>query len=510
MVKTGSGEYRTAVFNLCNANFANRDNGADFRLADNGDGAETIRAVRVIGLPAGTATLRVDEFGADPFDDQPDSAAIQQALDSTCSGDTVVFTSGVDSPGYQGYWIDRTLFLTGMSAKQDLSFTSSDPQNHARLRATAELKGFVVRLFARSRFSNPGDIDDIDFGFIDIDGGRELRRCLGADNLANGIGDNWGSWLPECDQAGDPWCSPGNMGMDGALDLWDADQDYLGNPGLWTTGIVVHDLVNRQAECGTALAFGSAAGIIQNVTIDTAGDHVHGPGCALTDADGDQGGWSDGITLFGPAHRVLDNTIINPSDIGIVHFGGRDTLISGNTIQLQSGNHGAFAAIALHSWTYGDASGIQITGNTISSAADQTCGGFHAGINLGPHMWGGGCVGSSTTAVYGNPTCGLEPDASQVGPCSGGACQIWSFLPAGGTFTLSDNVVSGAHINYLIEGFAIQGEFIEENNLSQAPRLSDWEAARRGCNGITWGALDRVAHHPALPGWVDLAVQCER
>lgn len=128
VVKTDSGEIRTASFNLCDAHFANRDNGADFRISDGLDGAEIIREVRVIGLVSGeTSTIRVDDFGANPFDDQPDSDAIQQALDSSCSGDTIVFTSGINTSGYHGYLVDKTVFLTGMSPKHDLVFTSSNP-----------------------------------------------------------------------------------------------------------------------------------------------------------------------------------------------------------------------------------------------------------------------------------------------------------------------------------------------------------------------------------------------
>src|ERR1700690_821694 len=77
VVKTNTRAFKIATFNLCDANFANRDNGTDFRISDNGDGAEIISAVRVIGLPAGAARLNVDDFGANPFDDQPDSDAIQ-------------------------------------------------------------------------------------------------------------------------------------------------------------------------------------------------------------------------------------------------------------------------------------------------------------------------------------------------------------------------------------------------------------------------------------------------
>ncbi len=45
--KSNSGQFRTAVFDLDDAYFANRDNGADLRVSDNGDGAEVIRRVTI-------------------------------------------------------------------------------------------------------------------------------------------------------------------------------------------------------------------------------------------------------------------------------------------------------------------------------------------------------------------------------------------------------------------------------------------------------------------------------
>jgi hypothetical protein len=495
VVKTNTGLFKTAAFNVCNAWFANRDNGADFRISDNNDGADTISAVRVVGLPSGAATKRVDDYGANPMDSNPDSEAIQSVLDSACSGDTIIFTSGVNTSGYQGYLIDKTLFLTGMSSKHDLTFTSSDTSNHALLKATTDLKGFVAKLYARSRFTPNKDIYNLDFGYIDLNGGRDVRKCMGANQTFDSVDDNWGSWLPECTTGtGDPWCHAGTISFDG-----------------FDRNVVVHDLVDAQTECGTALGFGGARGTIENVTIDTAGDHVHAAGCAFTDNDGDIGAWSDGITLFGPEHKIINNTIINPSDVGVAFFGGSNTIISNNKFKITAGNYGSFAAIAVHSWQFGDASGIQVVGNSITSEGDSSCGGLHAGINLGPHMWGGGCVNAnSSTGAFGNPTCSVNPDVTLVAPCTGGVCQIWSLLPAGGIFTMKDNTVTGAHINYLVEGFVINGQFIDENNTSITPRPSDWGASRTGCNGVTWGPFDKVAHHPSLTGYTNLEIHCER
>jgi hypothetical protein len=126
-------------------------------------------------------------------------------------------------------------------------------------------------------------------------------------------------------------------------------------------------------------------------------------------------------------------------------------------------------------------------------------------------MWGGACVGAATGAVFGNSgTCLPEPSAPDVAACTSGQCQLWAYLPASGTLTMSDNVVSGAHINYLIEGVDLLGPFVDRGNISQTPRLSDWQAANAGCDGLTWGALDKVAHHPGLPGYTDLRIHCER
>jgi parallel beta-helix repeat protein len=264
-------------------------------------------------------------------------------------------------------------------------------------------------------------------------------------------------------------------------------------------------------ECGTALGLSGAASVITNTTIDTAGEHTHVRGCATTDPDGEMAFWADGITFDGTEILVENNTILNPSDVGIVFFGGKDTRIRGNTVISEEGNYGAFAAIAIHPWGFGDISSLEVSENTVVSNSDTRCGGLHAGINIGTHMWGGGCreAGYGTIGVPGD--CSLNPAAPEGTRCIvGELCQIWAHLPPGETLILRDNTVTGAHINYLIAGLDNQGELILENNVSLTPQRSGWEAAANGCHGLTWGPLDFVALYPSIPGWTELRVFCER
>jgi hypothetical protein len=514
VTKSNSGRFVTAVFRLCNAYFADRDNGADFRISDDDDGAETIRSVRVTLLPPGPALIDVASCGANPWDALPDSAAIQACFDQACDGDTVTLAGSSGRAGYQGYLVDKTLFLA-TAVKSDLTFTSKDADDRALLKATADLKGYVVRLYARSRVGDAGGIDDITLRHLAIDGGRSVRTCFGADGIDNGIGDDWGSWLPECSAPGDPWCLPGSLAMDGQMDWGDIGQNYTGNPSKWSTELVVEDVLITQTECGSALALGGAACTIRDSIIDAAGDHVHAAGCALVDPDEPKGAWSDGITFSGPGHLITRNSITDASDVGIVFFGGKNTVISNNTVRASSGNHGMFAGIAIHPWIFGDVSGSSVVGNQVANEGDESCGGIHAGINLGTHMWGAGCVNNPNPSTVGIPgQClpeGLEPRGSL---CSGAAlCQVWAHVAPGRTFTLKDNYAAGAQINYLIEGVDLMGTLVKSGNRSGTPRPSDWEGDAGCWSGSsldTWGPLDKVAHHPSLAGWTDQRVHCER
>ncbi len=118
-------------------------------------------------------------------------------------------------------------------------------------------------------------------------------------------------------------------------------------------------------------------------------------------------------------------------------------------------------------------------------------------------MWGGACVNNVFTAAIGNASCSLEPVQPAAVLCpSSGPCQLWASISAGSTYLLSDNNVTGAHINYLVEGLDQVGTLIDTGNVSSTPRLSDWGAARTGCNGVFWGPT-RPRGPPPVPARLD-------
>jgi len=274
----------------------------------------------------------------------------------------------------------------------------------------------------------------------------------------------------------------------GAVDWEDYGQNYSSHPDKWITGLIVENVTIRNVECGTALGFSGAESTVWNSIIDTAGEHTHVDGCIPTDPDGNLYFWSDGITFDGVKMTIEDNTVINASDIGIVFFGGKNVRIVGNTIISQNGNYGAFAGIAVHPWGFGDISGMDVSRNTVISTSNQRCGGIHAGINIGSHMWDKGCVGDAQSGTNGNAnSCTEMLTIPEGGRCEiGKPCQIWRYVPKEEMISLKDNLVRGAHINYLIGGVDVQGTFEVSGNVSEAPQDTCWISASEGYEGRTW------------------------
>jgi len=510
--KTNTQQFKTVFLMLKDVSFADRNSGADFRISDQADGAEAIRSITITLLPMPNI-INVDTCGADPSDMQPDSDAIQACINKAVNGDIVAFTSGENSNGYQGYLIDKTIFLNTVTARKYLTFTSTDPQNKALLKATADLKGFVVRIYQRDVQEPLGAIDFLTISNLHLDGNRDERVAFGRDGIANGKDDNWGSYLPgACTNPGDPWCLPGTIALDGGLIAADPVQDYTVKPDAWSIGLVAGNLHITNTEAGTALGMGGAANVLYNNVIETAGDHVHITNCARTDLDNEAiGGWSDGITFTGPEHLILGNTIENPSDVGIAFFGGRETIVRDNLITATTGNFGAFAGIGMHAYTFGNLAYGQVIGNTIINEGDPTCGGIHAGIDLGPHMWGKGCVPDARPSAVGRGGCDTDPQPPAGALCPAGArCQEWVSIPEGATYTFEDNSVTGAQINFLVEGLDLEGTLLKDGNTSTTPQLTDWNVSRTGCFGVYWKAEGFVAHDPSIEGWKDLRIHCER
>ena len=524
--KEDSGKVKTITLPLCNIYFGNRNNGYDFRISDDENGSDTILrvTVRLVKESAENVTINVDSCGANPYGNKPDSEAIQTCISQACDGDIIRFTSGVADQDYKGYLVDKTIFLVYPILKSDLTFESTDSSNHALLQATADLKGFVVRLLPRFYIGSPGLIDNMTFHHLDIDGNRTERVCIGdilpnqEEAISDGINDNAGSWLLDCTEENitDAYCSPGSLALDGGVDTDDPAQDYLGNPDLWSTNFVVQDVVISNTECGTAFGFSGANFLIDSVTIDVSGEHTHAPDCELTDSDDPVGAWGDGITYLGPAHRLTNNLVMDASDIGMVSFGGRDVFISNNTILARPGNHGMFAGIAMHPNTLGDIGGLEISKNRIINEADPICGGIHAGINLGVHTWANGCMNHPSGATY-----GVAEDCSNFSPAPQGSlcdtdtyCRTWGHIPEGKILTLRDNYVEGTQVGYIISGLDVLGDLDISGNEVESLHLTDWEGDRN-CEwepgySYNWGVIDFVAFDPPLDGWEEQLIFCLR
>jgi hypothetical protein len=105
VTKTDTGEFKTVVFRLRDAFFANRDNGADFRISDNGDGAETITRVSVIRIMSDSA----DDFVEDVYVWVLDN--VTHDFDDTSYQDTITILDGYGNVinTFSGINLDSTI-----------------------------------------------------------------------------------------------------------------------------------------------------------------------------------------------------------------------------------------------------------------------------------------------------------------------------------------------------------------------------------------------------------------
>lgn len=175
------------------------------------------------------------------------------------------------------------------------------------------------------------------------------------------------------------------------------------------------------------------------------------------------------------------------------------------------------AGIAVHPYGFGILSGFMIVGNTITNEADPTCGGFRAGIDIGMHIFLGevGCTSDAVLTLVGDPTgCSSVSPLPVLTFCvNRQLCRTWGYIPEGETLTLTNNTVTGAQVNFLVEGLEVLGELIVSGNVSNTPQMADW-AGDAYCtwDGIfdSWEAMDFVAHDPTIEGWTDQRIYCER
>jgi hypothetical protein len=102
IIKTDSGEFKTAVFQLRDARFANRDNDADFRIADSGDGPEFIRRVTVtLTIPSSdpSAPLFIDFYDDGNYLDPGQCTTLHWIVQN--ASEVALDSSQVDPEGYR-------------------------------------------------------------------------------------------------------------------------------------------------------------------------------------------------------------------------------------------------------------------------------------------------------------------------------------------------------------------------------------------------------------------------
>lgn len=143
-------------------------------------------------------------------------------------------------------------------------------------------------------------------------------------------------------------------------------------------GISVHGVVAKNAVCGTGFhAMGNGLRINKNLI---AYNGVH-----------DQNNlWADGMTVTETTgSQFVGNTFIDNTDVDFIFGGGKNTLITQNTVLHSDSFAGSsFAAIMLHSWpngaSSGDYTGADVSSNNVDCGARRRCG---IGLYLGAESW---------------------------------------------------------------------------------------------------------------------------
>jgi len=282
--------------------------------------------------PQGTVTTC---GAANPFDHEPDDAALQVCLDNF---DWVLLTPD-NRPGYVGYIVSDTVKLR----RNHVLLTTAEIPRKVTMLAAPSL---TVPMFRATIVTESGTAaSDYEISFIRFDGNRENRQ----------VRDR------PCDAA-----------------------HLFGNVQLSGDRFHIRYVESIGAVCGSAMTVGGAA------SFEIADSIFADNGRQPEEANGISGLWADGLTVFGcRGGTVRDNALWDNTDVDLGVNGGPGCAVYRNTIS-HAGKY-AFAGLVA-----GDPSqsGGEFSDNVVSSGYNML--GF--GIILGCHPWGA-CKGGYAANV---------------------------------------------------------------------------------------------------------------
>ena len=231
-------------------------------------------AATAIVVPVRAAFVRTTTTcdAANPFDNEPDDAALQACLDNY----DAVLLQPDNRPGYVGYLVSNTIKI---KRKGGLLTSAAIPAK-ATIRAAPDLSSSMLRA---------SDVDDFDLSFIRFDGNRENRLVR------------------------DKPCTTAALNH--------RNVELIGN------GFSVRYVESFRAVCGSAMTVGDSSDFIiyQSLFYDN--------GRQPEDADGIAGLWSDGLTVFKCVNATIrDNDFWDNTDVDLGVNGGSKCAVYRNTI----------------------------------------------------------------------------------------------------------------------------------------------------------------------------------
>lgn len=265
---------------------------------------------------------------ANPFDTLPDHIALQACLDAY---DDVLLKPAY-LPGYVGYIVGDTIKIKRRGA---LLTTSENPYK-AKIVAGLDLSSSMLRAL---------DVNDFEISFITFDGNRDRRM---------------------------PFVKP-----------CDALRNYR-NVEVAGNGFRIRYIESTRALCGSAFTAGDSS------NFEIYGSLFYDNGAQPEDANGVDGFWADGVTVFKCVDATIrDNDFWDNTDVDLGVNGGSGCSVYRNTITHTS--RYAFAGIVAGDPTR---SGGEFSDNIVTSNFNLL--GF--GILVGCHPWPR-CAGAYATNV---------------------------------------------------------------------------------------------------------------